>query len=104
MELSSILSLSLILLDTYSFLGALLEECGILGFLKEEGKGRAGKCKRISISEATTGFACRYRVSCMVSSLVLACMEYACGLLVMICHWHGGWLGLIVDLFSLAIS
>ena len=35
-------------------------------------------------------FSCKYRVECMISSLVLACMAYACGLLVMIYHWHGG--------------
>jgi len=40
----------------------------------------------------------------MFSSLVLACMAYACGLLVMICHWHGGLLGLIVDFPRLSIS
>jgi len=40
----------------------------------------------------------------MFISLVLACMAYACGLLVMICHWNGGLLGLVVDLHSLAIS
>ena len=40
----------------------------------------------------------------MFSSLAFACMTYACGLLVMICHWHEGLPGLIVDLASLAIS
>jgi len=34
----------------------------------------------------------------MFSSLVLACMAYACSFLVMICHWHG------VDFPSLSIS
>jgi len=42
------------------FLGAPLKECGILGFLEQEGKGRAGKCKRTSGSIATIGFPCRY--------------------------------------------
>ena len=40
----------------------------------------------------------------MFSLLVLACMAYACGFLVMICHWHGGFPGLTVDLPSLSIS
>ena len=43
------------------------------------------------------GFSCKYRVACMLSSLVLACMAHACGFLVMIYYWHGG-------LPSLAIS
>ena len=30
----------------------------------------------------------------MFYSLVLTCMEYACGLLVINCHWHGGLLEL----------
>ena len=42
-------------------------------------------------------FSCKYRVACMISSLVLACMAYACGFLVVICHWHGGLPGSIVD-------
>ena len=42
-------------------------------------------------------FTCRYQVACMISSLVLACMAYACGFLVVICHYHGEWLGLIVN-------
>jgi len=33
----------------------------------------------------------------MISSLVLACMAHACGLLVMIYHWHGGWSILTMD-------
>lgn len=45
-----------------------------------------------------------YRVACMFSSLVLACMAHACGLLVMIYHWHGGLPKLTMDLPSLAIS
>jgi len=42
-------------------------------------------------------FACRYRVACMISSLVWTCMAYACGFLVIICQWHRGLLGLTVD-------
>ena len=34
----------------------------------------------------------------------LTCMVYACGLLVMICHWHGGFPRLTVDFPSLDIS
>ena len=40
----------------------------------------------------------------MFSSLVLACMPYACGLLVMIYHWHGGLPRLTMDFPSLSIS
>lgn len=40
----------------------------------------------------------------MISLLVLACMEYSCGFLVMIYHWHGGIPGLTMDLLSVAIS
>jgi len=32
-----------------------LEECGILGVLEQDGKGRAGKHKRISRSTITMG-------------------------------------------------
>ena len=58
--------------------------------LEQEVKGRVGKCKRKSRLAVKVGFSCRYQVACMFSSLVLACMTYACGLLVMIYHWHGG--------------
>ena len=40
----------------------------------------------------------------MFSTLVLACRVYAHDFLVMICHWHGGFSGLTLDLSSLAIS
>ena len=63
-----------------------LRGCGILGFLEQEGKGRVEKHKRASRSTTTLDFSCRYRVACMFSSLVLACMEYACGLLILIYH------------------
>ena len=39
----------------------------------------------------------------MFSSLVLECMTYACGLLVMIYHWHEGFPGLIMNFPSLSI-
>ena len=81
-----------------------MEECGIFGVLEKEGKGRVEKCKRTSGSATTTAFSCRYLVACMFSSLGLACMEYACGLLVMVCHSHGGLPRLIVDFPSLSIS
>jgi len=42
-------------------------------------------------------FSCRYRVACMIYSLVLACMAHACGFLVVIYHWHGGFHILTVD-------
>jgi len=42
-------------------------------------------------------FSCKYRVVCMISSLVLASMAYACGFLVVIYHWHGGLPRSIVD-------
>ena len=58
--------------------------------LEKEGKGRARKCKGTLGSPTTMGFSCRYQVACMVSLLVLTYMPYACGYLVMICHWHGG--------------
>jgi len=80
-----------------------LGECGILGFLEQEGKGIAGWRKRTSGSTTTTGFSCSYQVSCMFSSLILACVAYACGLLVMIYHCHGGLPRLTLDLPSLAI-
>jgi len=100
----SLYSLSLILLDTYSIFGALLEECGILRVLEKEGKGREGKYKTKLKLATTSGFACKYWVACMFSSLVLACMAYACGLLVMIYHWHGCLPILTVEFPNLAIS
>ena len=43
--------------------------------------------------------------SCMYDFLAsFSCMAYACGLLVIIFHWHGGMPGLIMDLLSLLIS
>lgn len=36
----------------------------------------------------------------MISSLVFACMAYACGVFVMICHWHGRLPGLTVDFLA----
>ena len=42
-------------------------------------------------------FYCKYQVACMFPSLVLAHMVHACGFLVVICHWHGGFPRLIVD-------
>jgi len=54
--------------------------------LEQEGKGREGKYKRTWGSTTTTRFSCRYLVACMFTHLVFPCMEYACGLLVMICH------------------
>ena len=103
-ELSSILSLSLILLDNQSCFRELLEECGILGFLEKEDKGRVGKRKRTQGLATTTSFAHRYRVACMFSSLVYPCMAYACGLLFMMVHQHGRLPGLIVDFLNLFIS
>ena len=35
-------------------------ECGILGVLEQEGKGREGKCNRTSESKTTMCFYCRY--------------------------------------------
>ena len=40
----------------------------------------------------------------MFSSIFLACMIHACHLLVMICHWHGGFLALTVDFPSIETS
>jgi len=51
----------------------------ILGVLEQDGKGREINHERTMGSEATTDFSCRYQVVCMFSSLVLACMAYACG-------------------------
>jgi len=107
---SLVLGLSFYSLSLSHFLGHLefswitLGEYGIPGCLEKEGKGREGKRKSTLGSTSTRSFSCRYRVACMFSSLVFACMAYACGLLVMICHWHGGFHGLTVDLPSLAIS
>ena len=72
--------------------------------LEQEGKGRAGKAKRTLGLGATTIFSYMYRVAYMISLLVLACMAYACGCLVMICHWRGGFPRLIMDFPSLVIS
>ena len=41
---------SCILLDTYSFLGEILESVAYLYVLEQEGKGRVGKCKKTSRS------------------------------------------------------
>ena len=67
-------------------------------------KTKVGMHKRTLESTTTSGFACRYRVACMISSLFLACMTYACGYLVMMYHWHGRFRGLTVVFPSLAIS
>ena len=84
----SFYSLSLTLTLGHSKLSwSTLGECGILGDLEQEGKGRDGKRKRTSVS-TTTDFVCRYKFACMFSSLVLACMQYACSFFIMICHWH----------------
>ena len=83
------LSYSWTLIFSWNTLGG----CGIIGFLEQEGKGKAGKHKGTLGSVDTMDFTCRYQVACMFSSLVLAYMAYPCGLLVMICHWHGGLLG-----------
>ena len=71
--------------------------------LEQEGKGRAQKHKRTLVSTTTIGFSCRYWVACMNSFLVLECIAYACGFLVVICHGNGGFLRLIVVLPSLSI-
>jgi len=42
-------------------------------------------------------FSCRYRVACMIYSLVMICMAHACGFFVVIYHWDGGFPGLTVD-------
>jgi len=57
--------------------------------LEQEGEGKVGNHKRTVRTIVIAGFSCRYRVACMISLLVLACMAHACGFLVMICHWHG---------------
>lgn len=72
--------------------------------LEQEGKGRARKHKRTSISKTTTNFSCWYRFACMISLLVLAWMVIASGFLVMVYHWQGRFAGLTVVLPSLAIS
>jgi len=79
-------SLSLSYSWTLEFSWSTLGECGILGVLEKEGKERAGKHKRTSGSVTTLDLACRYRVSFMCSDLVLACIAYTCGLLVMMYH------------------
>ena len=73
-------------LEGLEFSWSTLGGCGILGFLEQKGKGRAGKHKRTSRSTTTMGFYCWYHVACIFFSLVLECMACACGLLVMICH------------------
>ena len=63
---SSVLELSLYYLPLSYTLGHLefswstLGECGILGVLEQEGKGRAGKHNRTLGLATTMGFACRY--------------------------------------------
>jgi len=76
--------------------------CGILGFLEHEGNEKEEKHKRTSGLAATTIFSCRYHVTCMFSSRLFPCMAYACGLLVMIYHWHGGLPVLTVDCLALS--
>jgi len=85
------------------FLGALLEECGILGVLDQEGKGKARNHNMTSRSIATMSFFYKFQVACIFSSLVLVCMEHACGFLVIIYHWHGGLPGLTMGFPKLAI-
>ena len=70
----------------------------------ERRRRKVGKRKGTTGSTSTYGFICRYQVACMVSLLFMACMAYACGLLVMICHMHGGFPGLTVVFPSLSIS
>jgi len=57
---SSVLELSIFSLSlSYSwteFSWSTLEECGILGVLEQEGKGREGKCKRTSGINSYNGF------------------------------------------------
>jgi len=84
-EVLSLFSLSHTL-GHLEFSWSTLGKCGILGVLEQEGKGRVGKHKRTSILAATMSFTCRYRVACTFSSLFLAYMAYACGLLIMIYH------------------
>ncbi|MCY6488263.1 hypothetical protein, partial [Actinobacillus pleuropneumoniae] len=72
--------------------------------LEQEGEVREGKNKRALGSKATIDFSCKYQGPCMISLLVLACMTHACAFLVIICHWHGGFLGLTIFLPSLSIS
>ena len=61
-------------------------------------KRKVEKRKGTGGSTITTGLLCRYRVACMISLLVLACMVHACGFLVICCHWHGDFPGLTVVL------
>ena len=46
-------------------------------------------------------FSCGYQVACMIYSLVLACLAHACGLFVVVYHWHGGFPGPTVDFLAL---
>ena len=53
---SSLITLSFSLTLGYlEFSWSTLGGCGILGFLEQEGKGRAGKCKN-SLTSATTSY------------------------------------------------
>ena len=70
----------------------------ILGARRQRKSRKAQEGIEIS---SYNSFFCKYRVACMFSSLVLACMAHACGFLVVICHWHGGLSGLTVDFLAL---
>ena len=103
----SILSLSLSLSHTPGYLYFSWRNLGWVWHaldLDQDGKRKVGNHKRATRSVATAGFFCKYRVACMVSLLVFACMVYACGFLVMIYHSHGGLPRLIVNFPHLSIS
>ena len=50
----------------------------------QESKGNQGSSKEGLDQVATVGLLCRYRVACMISLLVLACMVHACLYLVLL--------------------
>ena len=73
----SLLSLSLShTLGYLEFSWSTLGGCGILGFLEQEGKGRARKHKRASTSAATSDYL--QVLSCMYYFFTSLCMHGAC--------------------------
>jgi len=75
LKLSHFISLSLShTLGYLEFPWSTLGGCGKLGFLEQEGKGRAGKRKKAPTLATTSDLPCSYRVAHMISSLVWTCM------------------------------
>ena len=86
------------------FSGRTLGGCGVLGFLEQEGKGRVGKWNKASTSTTTSDFLGRIEFHVWFLHYFLAFMAYACGFLIVICHYDGGFPGSKVDFLALQFS